>query len=39
MPAFDTLTDRQIAAVATYIRNSFGNSYGIATEDEVAGFR
>jgi mono/diheme cytochrome c family protein len=39
MPPFDTLTDRQIAAVATYIRNSFGNSRGIATEQEIAGYR
>ncbi len=39
MPPFDSLTDRQIAAVATYIRNSFGNSRGIATEEEVAGYR
>jgi mono/diheme cytochrome c family protein len=36
MPPFYSLTNREIAAVATYIRNSFGNSYGIATEDEVA---
>ena len=36
MPPFDSLTDREIAAVATYIRNSFGNNYGIATEEEVA---
>ena len=36
MPPFDSLTDREIAAVATYIRNSFGNNYGIATEKEVA---
>jgi mono/diheme cytochrome c family protein len=39
MPPFASLTDRQIAAVATYIRNSFGNSRGIATEQEVAGYR
>ena len=36
MPPFDNLTDREIAAVATYIRNSFGNNYGIATEEAVA---
>jgi len=36
MPPFDSLTDREIAAVATYIRNSFGNNHGIATEEEVA---
>jgi len=36
MPPFDGLTDRQVAAVGTYIRNSFGNSYGLITEDQVA---
>lgn len=39
MPPFDSLTDREIAAVATYIRNSFGNDLGIATEAEVAANR
>jgi len=39
MPPFASLTDRQIAAVATYIRNSFGNNHGIATEKEVAKYR
>jgi len=36
MPPFASLTNREIAAVATYIRNSFGNNHGIATEEEVA---
>ena len=36
MPPFASLTDREIAAVATYIRNSFGNNHGIATEEEVS---
>ena len=36
MPPFTNLTDREIAAVATYIRNSFGNNHGIVTEEEVA---
>ena len=36
MPPFTSLTDREIAAVATYIRSSFGNNYGIATEEEVS---
>ena len=36
MPPFASLTDREIAAVAPYIRNSFGNNYGIATEEEVS---
>jgi len=39
MPPFSNLTDREIAAVATYIRNSFGNNYGIATEEEVYKYR
>ena len=39
MPPFGSLTDREIAAVATYIRNSFGNDHGIATEVEVAQYR
>ena len=30
MPPFDSLTDREIAAVATYIRNSLGNNYGLS---------
>ena len=36
MPAFGQLSDRQIAAVATYIRNPFGNSFGVVTEALVA---
>lgn len=36
MPAFPNLTDREIAAVATYIRNSWGNTYGIARESSAA---
>lgn len=36
MPPFGSLTDREIAAVATYVRNSFGNNLGIASEEEVA---
>jgi mono/diheme cytochrome c family protein len=39
MPPFANLTDREIAAVATYIRNSFGNNHGIATEEEVTEIR
>ena len=39
MPRFDSLTHREIAAVATFVRNSFGNSHGIVTEEEIAGFR
>jgi len=39
MPPFHDMTDREIAAVATYVRNSFGNKLGIATEEEVGGNR
>ena len=39
MPPFVNLTDREIAAVTTYIWNSFGNNHGIATEEEVADIR
>lgn len=40
MPAFgEVLTDREIAATATFIRNSWGNSHGPVVEEEVAGFR
>ncbi len=36
MPRFgDELSDRQVAAVATYIRTSFGNGFGAVTEEEV----
>jgi mono/diheme cytochrome c family protein len=37
MPAFgDRLNDEQIAAVATYIRNSWGNNFGEVKPQEVA---
>lgn len=36
MPPFDgRLTAEQIAAIATYVRNSWGNAYGITTEANV----
>ncbi len=35
MPAFAELTADEIAALATYIRNSWGNAFGGATADEV----
>ena len=36
MPAFgDKLSDPQIAAVAQYIRNSWGNEFGPVTADQV----
>jgi mono/diheme cytochrome c family protein len=37
MPSFaDRLNNEQIAAVATYIRNSWGNAYGPVSPDQVA---
>jgi len=39
MPPFQSLSDREIAAVTSYVRNSFGNSLGGATEQDVAEYR
>lgn len=40
MTAFDEhLEDGQIAAIATYIRNSWGNAYGPVTPEDVASVR
>lgn len=40
MPAFaPTLSDRQIAAVATFIRNSWDNDHGVVLETEIAKLR
>lgn len=39
MPPFSSLTDREIAAVTTYVRNSFGNALGPVTERDVASRR
>lgn len=40
MPAWqDTLSDEQIAAVATFIRNSWGNGFGPVTPDQVTAQR
>ncbi len=36
MPPFDHLGDREIAAIATFVRNSWGNSYGITPIAVVA---
>ena len=37
MPAWGpVMDDREIAAVATYIRNSWGNSFGVVEEGAVA---
>ena len=39
MPPFGHLSDHQIAATATYIRNSWGNEFGPVLEEEVAAER
>ena len=40
MPSFKSqFTDQQIAAVATYVRNSWSNNYGAVTPEEVKGLR
>jgi hypothetical protein len=40
MPSFaDALTDQQIAEVASYIRNSWGNQFGAVKPQEVAKVR
>jgi mono/diheme cytochrome c family protein len=40
MPGFGAaLSDREVAAVATYVRNSFGNEYGIVGEEAAAADR
>ena len=36
MPAFDFLSDQEIAAVATYVRNTWDNAFGIVTAERVA---
>ncbi len=36
MPAWNTLSDAELAAVATYIRGAFGNSAGAITAETVA---
>jgi mono/diheme cytochrome c family protein len=35
MPAFATFTDKEVADVLTYVRNSFGNKASQVTEAEV----
>ncbi len=39
MPPFDFLTDKEIADVLTYVRNSFGNKASTVTAAEVAAVR
>ena len=40
MPRFDNrFSDKEVAAVATFIRNSWGNNYGVVTEEQVKKYR
>lgn len=40
MPAFgDALSDHEVAAVATFVRNSFGNDFGLVGEEAAASTR
>lgn len=39
MPAQAQLSDYEVASVATFVRNSFGNSDGIVTPDDVKAVR
>lgn len=39
MPPFPWLSDAEMAALASYVRNSFGNGFGGTTAEEVAAIR
>ncbi len=39
MPAFGHLSNREIAALGTYVRNTWGNAFGVVTEADVAAAR
>ncbi|RDI94724.1 cytochrome c [Meiothermus sp. QL-1] len=39
MPGFAQLSDEELAAVATYIKNSWGNNFGGVTPDEIKAAR
>lgn len=39
MPPFPWFSDEEVAALASYVRNSFGNSYGQVSASDVAGIR
>lgn len=39
MPPFNRLTDREIAAISTYVRNSFTNAFGPVQPSEVTAIR
>jgi mono/diheme cytochrome c family protein len=39
MPSFDTLTDDEVAAVATYVRNAWGNKASAVSRNAVSALR
>lgn len=39
MPPFDRLSNEDIATIATFVRNSFGNAFGPITPDQVQAAR
>ncbi|MGV8841179.1 MAG: c-type cytochrome [Bauldia sp.] len=39
MPPFNRLSDREIAAISTYVRNSFTNAFGPVQPSEVTAIR
>jgi mono/diheme cytochrome c family protein len=39
MPPFGHLSNREVAAIATYVRNSWGNTFGVTTEATAAAAR
>lgn len=39
MPSFPWLTDEEVAAIASFVRNDSGNAYGAVTAEEVAAIR
>jgi mono/diheme cytochrome c family protein len=39
MPELGVLSDEQIAQISTYILNSWGNSYGIVTAEDISALR
>jgi len=38
-PIGSKFSDRELPAVVTYVRNSWGNKYGLVTEEQVGKFR
>lgn len=39
MPPFTRLTDQEVAAITNFVRNSFGNAFGLVTTEYVATVR